>query len=497
MTSNRTTRARPAGPRASTPARRSRSRRRANATRAASASAIVCDPPRGSGQPTACPVIPSTRPKAAVSGRSSGSIACAASPAKSAARPLAAEQRAAPAWPRARPRAARSRAIASGWRGTRRTGPSSARASPSQCADQRSRTAAARRPRPAPSSRAVSSTERSSTPAVPSSRGCARGSGGWIHSSPCSPSGTVGRTASRRPGVDRGAHVVAEARQGELRRAVAAADRGRRLEHEHGPAAHGQGQRGGQPVGTRAHDHRVVGAIAEAVAKRAHACRLSGQALRRRWHNERDMPSPRPDVAALVRARRRKLPDVIAPGLRVLFCGINPGLYTAAIGHHFGRPGNRFWPALHAAGFTPAAPLPQRRRAPCSISGSGSRTCARARRPARTSSPPVELERGGRALAAKARRYRPRVVAILGIGAYRVGFARPKPPSAVRRKRSAGVAGLGPAEPERPQRALWTRCAHPPLPPAARGGGGETLRAPETVTARRGWARRARPRRAR
>src|SRR6266851_10483295 len=65
------------------------------------------------------------------------------------------------------------------------------------------------------------------------------------------------------------------------------------------------------------------------------------------------MPSSRPDVAALVRARRRRLPDVIAPGLRVLFCGINPGLYSAAVGHHFGRPGNRFWKALHASGFTP------------------------------------------------------------------------------------------------------------------------------------------------
>src|SRR5258708_9841068 len=78
------------------------------------------------------------------------------------------------------------------------------------------------------------------------------------------------------------------------------------------------------------------------------------------------MPSSRPDVAALVRARRRRLPDVIAPGLRVLFCGINPGLYTAAIGHHFGRPGNRFWPALHRAGFTPRllSPYDQRELLP-------------------------------------------------------------------------------------------------------------------------------------
>src|SRR5215207_7084849 len=61
----------------------------------------------------------------------------------------------------------------------------------------------------------------------------------------------------------------------------------------------------------------------------------------------------RPTPAELLAAKDKTVPDVAAPGLRVLFCGINPGLYTAAIGHHFGRPGNRFWPTLHAAGFTP------------------------------------------------------------------------------------------------------------------------------------------------
>ena len=58
----------------------------------------------------------------------------------------------------------------------------------------------------------------------------------------------------------------------------------------------------------------------------------------------------RPDLAA---AREKLLPDVLAPGLDVVFCGINPGLYSAATGHHFARPGNRFWPALHLGGFTP------------------------------------------------------------------------------------------------------------------------------------------------
>src|SRR5467141_1555168 len=60
----------------------------------------------------------------------------------------------------------------------------------------------------------------------------------------------------------------------------------------------------------------------------------------------------KPTRQQLIQAAGKTLPDVIGPGLRVLFCGINPGLYTAAVGHHFARPGNRFWPALHASGFT-------------------------------------------------------------------------------------------------------------------------------------------------
>ena len=62
---------------------------------------------------------------------------------------------------------------------------------------------------------------------------------------------------------------------------------------------------------------------------------------------------PRPTAADLAAARDRTIPDIIAPGLRVLFAGINPGLYSAATGYHFARPGNRFWPALHRSGFTP------------------------------------------------------------------------------------------------------------------------------------------------
>ncbi|MGZ4495115.1 MAG: mismatch-specific DNA-glycosylase, partial [Nocardioides sp.] len=61
----------------------------------------------------------------------------------------------------------------------------------------------------------------------------------------------------------------------------------------------------------------------------------------------------RPTLADLDAAKDALLPDVVGLGLRVLFCGINPGLWSAATGHHFARPGNRFWPALHASGFTP------------------------------------------------------------------------------------------------------------------------------------------------
>src|SRR5438132_2123675 len=60
----------------------------------------------------------------------------------------------------------------------------------------------------------------------------------------------------------------------------------------------------------------------------------------------------KPTRVEIAAAMGRRIPDVIAPGLRVLFCGINPSLYSAAVGHHFARPGNRFWPALHRAGLT-------------------------------------------------------------------------------------------------------------------------------------------------
>jgi double-stranded uracil-DNA glycosylase len=122
---------------------------------------------------------------------------------------------------------------------------------------------------------------------------------------------------------------------------------------------------------------------------------------------------------------RRRLPDVIAPGLRVLFCGINPGLYSTAIGHHFGRPGNRFWPVLHGAGFTDRVYSPYEDRALLAqgygITNLCPRTTARAEELTAD-----ELARGARTLAAKVRRHQPLVLAILGVGAYRAAFACPR-----------------------------------------------------------------------
>jgi double-stranded uracil-DNA glycosylase len=112
---------------------------------------------------------------------------------------------------------------------------------------------------------------------------------------------------------------------------------------------------------------------------------------------------------------------VIAPRLKVLFCGINPGLYSAATGNHFARPGNRFWPALHRAGFTPRQLHPSEKlaflEAGYGLTNLVSRATAAADELAS-----AEFVAGRRRLAAKVRRYRPRIVAFLGMGAYRHAF---------------------------------------------------------------------------
>jgi TDG/mug DNA glycosylase family protein len=108
----------------------------------------------------------------------------------------------------------------------------------------------------------------------------------------------------------------------------------------------------------------------------------------------------------------------------VLFCGINPGLYSAATGNHFARPGNRFWPALHAAGFTPRLLKPWEKASLLEAGHGLTNLVARATAEA-AELDPAEFVAGRRRLAAKVRRYRPRIVAFLGMGAYRHAFGQP------------------------------------------------------------------------
>src|SRR5580658_7531666 len=120
----------------------------------------------------------------------------------------------------------------------------------------------------------------------------------------------------------------------------------------------------------------------------------------------------KPTAEQLFAARDKVLPDLIRPGLSVLFCGINPGLYSAAVGHHFARPGNRFWPALHAAGFT------ERQLSPFEgdlllMAGYGvTNFVARATATAEELTAD-ELLAGAKVLTRKIRKYRPRAVAFL------------------------------------------------------------------------------------
>lgn len=120
-------------------------------------------------------------------------------------------------------------------------------------------------------------------------------------------------------------------------------------------------------------------------------------------------------------ARDRVVPDVVAGGLRVLFCGINPSLTTAATGHHFAFPGNRFWPVLHLSGFTPRRLAPAE-QAELLDHGLGI-TNVVARATARADELSAEEYReGGRLLTAKVELLRPRWLAVVGITAYRTAF---------------------------------------------------------------------------
>ena len=137
----------------------------------------------------------------------------------------------------------------------------------------------------------------------------------------------------------------------------------------------------------------------------------------------------------------KPLPDVGGPGLNVLFCGINPSLLSAETGHHFARPGNRFWPALHGAGFTPRR-LDAREDGLLPQLGLGTtNVCSRPTRAADELSK-AELLAGFAELEALAAEWAPRVVAVVGIGAWRTCTGERK-------------AGVGPQERRVGGRPAW------------------------------------------
>jgi len=146
---------------------------------------------------------------------------------------------------------------------------------------------------------------------------------------------------------------------------------------------------------------------------------------------------PRPTKAEIAAAEGRSVPDLIRPGLEVLFCGINPGLYSGATGHHFARPGNRFWPALHLAGFTPRLVHSWEEHQLLEHGLGITNLVARATASAAELTP-AELREGRRRLERTVRRFGPRWVAVVGIGAYRTAFERPR---AIMGEQSDCIAG--------------------------------------------------------
>ena len=137
------------------------------------------------------------------------------------------------------------------------------------------------------------------------------------------------------------------------------------------------------------------------------------------------MNHPRPTKADLEAARTKRVKDVIAPDLDILFCGINPGLYTAAIGHHFGRPGNRFWRVLHLAGFSSRLLSPYEETELLEL-GLGITNLVPRTTPGEKDLDKDEFRKGAVTLRRKVARYRPRYLAVLGVGAYRMGFNAPR-----------------------------------------------------------------------
>jgi double-stranded uracil-DNA glycosylase len=148
------------------------------------------------------------------------------------------------------------------------------------------------------------------------------------------------------------------------------------------------------------------------------SCQADGMALREPF---------RPTKSELEAAREREIPDVLARGLDVVFVGINPGLWSGAAGHHFARPGNRFWTALEASGFTQRVLSPFEDRSLLDL-GLGVTNLVRRTTASADELTDEEIRQGGRDLRQRLEPLAPRAVAILGIGAYRVAFDRSRAP---------------------------------------------------------------------
>ena len=138
-------------------------------------------------------------------------------------------------------------------------------------------------------------------------------------------------------------------------------------------------------------------------------------------------------------ARDKAVPDVIGPGLAVLFCGINPGLYSGAVGHHFARPGNRFWPALYDGGFTDRilSPFEELRLLE---SGWGITNLVERATATADELSAAELRAGALVLERKVKPLGPEWVAVLGLVAYRQAFADPKAKIGVQERKLASAS---------------------------------------------------------
>ena len=166
----------------------------------------------------------------------------------------------------------------------------------------------------------------------------------------------------------------------------------------------------------------------EVRARMKRACGIAGSPAVARatsgWATFLAVDTPwKPSKEQIAAAQNAFVPDVVAPGLDVLFCGINPGLYSGAVGHHFARPGNRFWPALHLSGFTPRL-LTTFEEAELLDHALGITNLVERATATADKLTHAELRTGAQRLRHKVKRYHPRWVAFLGLTAYRVAFDR-------------------------------------------------------------------------